>query len=408
MLVECDLVHLIVKRVLSTAFFVFVEPVELGLHTLMEKTFLSRSRVDVFGDGFGFSVEALIGPNLLSKMVLGFLGVCPESGYDPSHDEMEDVCLKKLIHFINATIGNNRPNPVKVKLMFGVYGYLPQQISDASESNWTFHPFFEKQYSGKIDFIELVGELAQRKPEIRYYAIYPVVRVRCKDVGGSGTVIFSGQNAEGEYETYVLTNHHVIEKAIEGGQLNLTTTIDNYPGFSNIRGEELAAKMKDHARQLGAEFLNGVVTKIEKHDEYHTIMLQDGKAILANVILLAMGANPKKLNVPGEKEFTARGISYCATCDGYFFKDKHVMVIGGGDTAMNEALHLSRIAKSVTVVHRRDKLRAVKTLQDKVFSDDAISFEWNSIVDRFEGSSVLVYRGLMVTFFGENVGQQED
>jgi len=183
----------------------------------------------------------------------------------------------------------------------------------------------------------------------------------------------------------------VIEKAIEGGQLNLTTTIDNYPGFSNIRGEELAAKMKDHARQLGAEFLNGVVTKIEKHDDYHTIMLQDGKAILANVILLAMGANPKKLNVPGEKEFTARGISYCATCDGYFFKDKHVMVIGGGDTAMNEALHLSKIAKSVTVVHRRDKLRAVKALQDKVFSNDAISFEWNGIVDRFEGSSQLEF-----------------
>ncbi len=100
--VERDLVHLIVKRVLSTAFFIFVEPAELGLHALIEKTFLSRSKVDAVGDGFELSVEALIGPNLLSKMVLGFLGICPESGYDPSHDEMEDMSRE----FVNMLCGD--------------------------------------------------------------------------------------------------------------------------------------------------------------------------------------------------------------------------------------------------------------------------------------------------------------
>lgn len=181
----------------------------------------------------------------------------------------------------------------------------------------------------------------------------------------------------------------VVEKVLEGGQLNLTTIIDNYPGFSKIEGQELAKRMKEHAQSLGTKFLNAQVKRLIVDNNERGIETEDGMIIKAGVVMIATGADPKKLNVPGEKELTAKGVSYCATCDGYFYKDKDVAVVGGGDTAINDAIYLAKIAKSVTVIHRRDKLRAVKILQEKAFSNEKIKFEFNKVVERFLGTKKL-------------------
>ncbi|KAF2957437.1 thioredoxin reductase [Thermotoga sp. Ku-13t] len=181
----------------------------------------------------------------------------------------------------------------------------------------------------------------------------------------------------------------IVEKVLEGGQLNFTTYIDNYLGFPNIEGSELAKRMKEHAESLGTEFLNASVTKIVVDGDKRAVVLDDGRTIEAGVLILATGTDPKKLNVPGELELTGKGVSYCATCDGYFFKDKDVAVVGGGDTAINDAIYLSKIARTVTVIHRRDKLRAVKILQDKAFARPNIKFLFDTVVDRFVGDKKL-------------------
>ena len=178
----------------------------------------------------------------------------------------------------------------------------------------------------------------------------------------------------------------VVEKVAEGGQMLLTNIIENYPGFRKITGDDLAKKMKEHAGMFGAEFIFGEVVRMEDfHSDEKKIILRDGRSILSKVVILAMGASPKELGVPGEKEFKAKGVSYCAVCDGHFFAGKHVMVVGGGDTAIEEALYLSNIASKVTVVHRRDKLRAVKYLQERAFENERIEFIWNSIVKEIKG-----------------------
>lgn len=178
----------------------------------------------------------------------------------------------------------------------------------------------------------------------------------------------------------------VVEKVAEGGQMLLTNIIENYPGFRKITGGDLAKKMKEHAEMFGAEFIFGEVVRMENlHSDEKKIILRDGRGILSKVIILAMGASPKELGVPGEREFKAKGVSYCAVCDGHFFAGKHVVVVGGGDTAIEEALFLSNIASKVTVVHRRDKLRAVKYLQERAFGNERIEFIWNSIVKEIKG-----------------------
>ncbi|MCX7812227.1 MAG: thioredoxin-disulfide reductase [Pseudothermotoga sp.] len=181
----------------------------------------------------------------------------------------------------------------------------------------------------------------------------------------------------------------IVEKTLEGGQLNLTTYIDNYLGFSSIEGSELARRMKEHAESLGTEFLNALVQKIIVAEKIHAIVLDDGRTIEARVLMLATGTEPKRLNVPGESQLVGKGVSYCATCDGYFFRDKDVVVVGGGDTAMNDAIYLSKIARTVFVIHRRNKLRAVKILQDRAFSRENIKFLFDTVVERFVGEKKL-------------------
>jgi thioredoxin reductase (NADPH) len=174
-----------------------------------------------------------------------------------------------------------------------------------------------------------------------------------------------------------------------GGQAALTDIIENYPGFTEgISGIQLADAMKRQAERFGAEFTNGDVERIEKNDDLFTVFLK-GESIKAKTVILAAGAQPRKLGVKGEKEFTGRGISYCATCDGAFYKDKPIAVVGGGDTAIQEALYLTRFASEIYVIHRRDQLRATKVLQERAFKNEKIKFVWDSVVKEIKGEGTV-------------------
>lgn len=181
----------------------------------------------------------------------------------------------------------------------------------------------------------------------------------------------------------------VVEKMFPGGQAALTDIIENYPGFTEgISGIQLADAMKRQAERFGAEFTNGDVERIEKNDDLFTVFLK-GESIKAKTVILAAGAQPRKLGVRGEKEFTGRGISYCATCDGAFYKDKPIAVVGGGDTAIQEALYLTRFASEIYVIHRRDQLRATKVLQERAFKNEKIKFVWDSVVKEIKGEGTV-------------------
>jgi thioredoxin reductase (NADPH) len=177
----------------------------------------------------------------------------------------------------------------------------------------------------------------------------------------------------------------VIEKAIEGGQMNLTDIIENYPGFKTIKGEELSSLMKEHAEQFGADFYDGKVIELKDEDSHKTVVMENGKTIKSKAIIIASGSYPRKLGVKGEEEFSSRGVSYCASCDGHFFKNKKIAVVGGGNTAVEEAVYLSNIAKEVYIIHRREKLRADKLYQDRAFSRNNIKFKWNSVIEEIKG-----------------------
>ena len=174
-----------------------------------------------------------------------------------------------------------------------------------------------------------------------------------------------------------------------GGQAALTDTIENYPGFpEGINGIQLTAAMKKQAERFGAKFINGNVEKIEKNNDLFTIVTKK-ENLEAKTVILAAGAQPRKLGVKGEREFTGRGVSYCATCDGAFYKDKPIAIVGGGDTAIQEALYLTRFASKVFVIHRRDQLRATKVLQERAFNNEKIEFVWNSVVNEIKGQNAV-------------------
>ncbi|MCG0276100.1 MAG: thioredoxin-disulfide reductase [Thermosediminibacteraceae bacterium] len=181
----------------------------------------------------------------------------------------------------------------------------------------------------------------------------------------------------------------IIEKMYPGGQAAITDIIENYPGFpEGIGGAELTEAMKKQAERFGAQFLNGDVEKIEKQDNKFVIQLKH-ETLEAKAVILAMGAEARKLGVKGEKEFIGRGVSYCATCDGAFYTDRPVMVVGGGDTAIGEAIYLTHFASSVTVVHRRNELRATKILQERAFKNEKIKFIWDSVVEEIKGGDAV-------------------
>ena len=168
----------------------------------------------------------------------------------------------------------------------------------------------------------------------------------------------------------------MIERGIPGGQMANTEEVENYPGFEHILGPELSTKMFDHAKKFGAEYAYGDVKEVVDEGDYKTIKA-GSKEYKARTIIITSGAEYKKIGVPGEKELGGRGVSYCAVCDGAFFKQKELFVIGGGDSAVEEGVYLTRFASKVTIVHRRDTLRAQKILQDRAFANEKISFIWN-------------------------------
>jgi len=171
----------------------------------------------------------------------------------------------------------------------------------------------------------------------------------------------------------------LVEKGAPGGQINLTDEVENYPGFEHLSGPELAMKMNQHAESLGLPVISDEVAAIEPGDPAHTVKLVSGEPLQSYAVIIATGGYPRKLGIPGENELYGKGVSFCATCDGFFFRGKTVLVVGGGDTAAEEALYLAKITKKVYIAHRRDALRASPILQKRVFDNEKIEMLWNTV-----------------------------
>lgn len=172
----------------------------------------------------------------------------------------------------------------------------------------------------------------------------------------------------------------LIEKASPGGQITLTDEVENYPGFKNINGYDLSEKFLSHAKSYNLEVLSQEAAVLEPGLDWHTVQLNGDEQLKSHAVILASGGLPRKLNIPGEDEFYGKGVSYCAVCDGFFFRNKTVVVAGGGDTAVEEALYLSKLAQKVYLVHRRDALRASMILQQRLAADKKIEILWDTIV----------------------------
>ncbi len=185
----------------------------------------------------------------------------------------------------------------------------------------------------------------------------------------------------------------LLERGILGGQMNNTSDIENYPGYANISGPELAEKMFEPLENLGVEHLFGSVEKIEHQGAIKKVFTED-EVFETKTLIIATGAVHRHLGVSGEEELNSRGVSYCAVCDGAFFRDEDLLVVGGGDSAVEEAVFLTRFANTVTIIHRRDELRAQKLLQERAFANEKIHFIWDSVVKEIKGdkrvSSVMV------------------
>jgi thioredoxin reductase (NADPH) len=201
-------------------------------------------------------------------------------------------------------------------------------------------------------------------------------------------IIIGGGPAGLTAALYTSRNKHstlLIEKGLIGGNINEAEKVDNYPGFpKGIGGMELTALMHEQALLYGTEVVNDEVTYVNIEDNTRTVKTTQGD-YSAKALIITGGSERQKLNVPGEKEFSGKGGSYCATCDGPFFRDKRVAVVGGGNAALYEALHIAKFASNVSIIHRRDQLRATPVVQDKVFAEPKINVIWNSVVKEVQG-----------------------
>lgn len=186
-------------------------------------------------------------------------------------------------------------------------------------------------------------------------------------------------------------NTLVLERSEISGQIALADVVENYPGFPAISGLELMEKYRFHAQEAGVKTQITEVLSIRDEGEKKVISTDNGD-LESKAVIIATGANPKHLNIPGEKEFLSKGVSYCATCDGPFFRNKTVIVVGGGNTAINDAILLSKIAQKVYLIHRRDRLRAAKILQDRAFAIPNIEFIFNAHIMEILGSSGRIRR----------------
>lgn len=193
----------------------------------------------------------------------------------------------------------------------------------------------------------------------------------------------------GIYAVRARLNVILYEKLVPGGQIIVTDWVENYPGFpEGISGMDLVDKMVEQAKRLGLKIENNEVISLDVSGEVKRVVFPD-KTVTAHAIILATGAHPKKLGVEGEDAFIGKGISFCATCDGPFYKNKVVAAVGGGDTAVQESIFLTKFAEKVYLIHRRDQLRATKILQERAFANNKIDFVWNSVVTGIEGSDGL-------------------
>ena len=186
----------------------------------------------------------------------------------------------------------------------------------------------------------------------------------------------------------------VIEKGmVSGGQVLTTYEVDNYPGLPGVGGYDLGTKFREHADHLGAQFAEDEVVRIEDTGEFKRVVCAHA-TYEARAVILATGASHRKLRVPGEEELAGMGVSYCATCDGAFFRKKVTPVVGGGDVALEDAIFLSRMCEKVYLIHRRDELRGAKSLQEQVFAQEKIEVIWDTVVDEIQGTDRV--EGLLV------------
>lgn len=197
----------------------------------------------------------------------------------------------------------------------------------------------------------------------------------------------------------------LVEKGPAGGQIMLSDEVENWPGTEHIGGAELAMNMANHAASYGLETRSQEVVAVEPGLDVHTVRLDSGESISAHAVILSTGGSPRQLNIPGESEFYGKGVSYCAVCDGFFFRGKTVMVIGGGDSAVEEALYLAKLAKRVYIAHRRDQLRASRILQQRAMNDCNIEILWNSVPVEIHADAGAVQR---VTLKDTQSGETRD
>lgn len=182
----------------------------------------------------------------------------------------------------------------------------------------------------------------------------------------------------------------VIEKTgISGGQIINTYEVDNYLGTPDISGFDLSAKFREHCEKLNTTFITGEVVEFKLENDIKVVILDDGTRYQARTVVIAAGGVPRHLEVPGEDKFSGLGVSYCATCDGAFFKDKTVAVVGGGDVAVEDAIFLSRICEKVYVIHRRDEFRAIKSSVNKLLDNSNVTVLWDSVVKSINGTETV-------------------
>lgn len=182
----------------------------------------------------------------------------------------------------------------------------------------------------------------------------------------------------------------LIERAYPGGQVVMCEKVENFPGFSaSNSGYDLSTAMKEQADRFGAETKLADIEKLDLHSTTKILHTSAGEKIQAKTVILSLGATPRRLNVPGEMEFLGRGVSYCAVCDAAFFKDKKLIVVGGGDTAVEDSHFLTRYASSVSIIHRRDKFRAQRIIQERALANPSITVHWNSVVKSIGGKDAV-------------------
>ena len=192
------------------------------------------------------------------------------------------------------------------------------------------------------------------------------------------------------YAQRAMLDFVMLEKEyMPGGQVVQTYEVDNYPGIPKTNGMDLGLKFSEHAKELGAKSITAEVKEIYADEEIKEIMLKNGDTLKTRTIILATGAVHQTLGIEGEEKLKGMGVSYCATCDANFFEDFEVYVVGGGDSAVEEAMYLTKFARKVTIIHRRDELRAAKSIQEKAFKNPKLFFMWDSVVEELEGDDIL-------------------